>query len=134
MGNALFGIDIAGFVADAIGPQLLDATLIVYTSGARDPQNLTAGPQRSANQYTCKGFWEDYSSFLVTTRPENGIEASDRKAVLIGDTIPAGVELKEGDQIEIEGFALSFLRWESRDPAGAVYVAHCRDQRGSDGI
>ncbi len=130
MGNALFGIDIAGIVADAIGPQLLDVTLTIITLGARDPQNLTAGPQRSADEHSCKGFWEDYSS----TQVGGEILATDRKAVLIGDTIPAGVELKKGDQIEIEGQTLMFWRWQSRDPAGAVLVAHCRDQRGPDGV
>jgi hypothetical protein len=128
--SRLFGVDIAGIVAKNIGPGVHAATLSIKPiGGARDPQRLTAGRPAAPVIYQCRGFWEDYSPGQIGDQ----VLATDRKAVLIGDTIPAGADLKKGDEITIEGQTLMFWRWQSRDPAGAVLVAQCRDQRGPDG-
>lgn len=130
MGNPLFGIDIAGIVAENIGPGVHEVTLAIKpASGTRDPANLSAGIDRTPEIKTCRGFWEDFTPGQIGDQ----VLATDRKAVLIGDTVPAGVTLKKGDEITIEGQTLMFWRWHSRDPAGAVLTAQCRDQRGPDG-
>lgn len=134
MGTPLFGIDIAAIVAEHIGPGVHDAVLSIYDPAApRAPgAPMTGGRPRVPSDYACKGFWEDYSPGQVGGE----VLASDRKAVLIGDTIPAGAagKLKRGDQISINGLQMMVWRMEGRDPAGAVIKVQCRDQAGPDGI
>lgn len=132
MGNELFGIDIAGLVADNIAEGLLDVTVTRHTAGARDPDNLTGGPVITPQTVVgIKGFWEDF-----TGTPPAGItvELNDRKAVLIGDTIPAGGHPLRNDAIKIEGLTLYMVQVISRDPAAAVFVYQCRDRKGPDGV
>ena len=131
MGNPLFGVDIAGIVADVIGPAVLDVTITRYVRGARDPNNLTAGVALTPVTFACKGFWEDYSGLAP---PGVTVEENDRKAVLIGDTIPDGGIPQRNDEITIEGATLFVAKLQSRDPAAAVYVFQCGDRRGSDGV
>lgn len=132
MGAELFGVDIAGLIADAMDGQLFDVTITRYTPGERDPNNLTGGlPQTPATVTGISGFWEDF-----TGQPPPGVEVelNDRKAVLIGDTIPAGGLPLRNDAIEIEGQTLYAVQLIGRDPASAVYVYQCRDRRGPDGV
>lgn len=130
MGAELFGVDIAGLVADAMGGQLFPVTITRYTEGERAPGNLTGGrPKTPATVTGIDGFWEDF-----TRDPPPGIEVElgDRKAVLIGDTIPEGGHPLRNDAIEIEGVTLFMVQLVSRDPASAVFVYQCRDRRGPD--
>lgn len=132
MGSELFGVDIAGLVADAMGGQLFPVTITRYVEGERDPASLTGGKPRVPAEVTgIDGFWEDF-----TRDPPPGVEVElgDRKAVLIGDTIPAGGHPLRNDAIEIEGQTLYMVQLISRDPASAVYVYLCRDRRGPDGV
>lgn len=126
MGNDLFGVDIAGIIADSMGDGLLDVVVTRYTEGARDQNSLTGGKAKTpATVVGVKGFWDDF-----TGQPPPGIEIElgDRKAVLIGDTIPAGGHPVRNDAITIEGVTLYAVQLVSRDPAAAVYVYQCRDR------
>jgi hypothetical protein len=130
MGAELFGVDIAGIVAENMAGQLFPVTVTRYTEGARDPANLTGGrPKTPATVEGIDGFWEDF-----TGQPPPGVEVElgDRKAVLIGDSIPAGGHPLKNDAITIEGQTLFMVQLVSRDPASAVYVYQCRDRRGTD--
>lgn len=128
MGNELFGLDIAGIVADAMGDKLLPVTITRRPAGARQPGNLTGGPQFGAPQlFTCAGFWED---FTRTPPPNVELQLGDRKAVLLGDTVPAeALPFVVNDEITIEGPTLYFVQILSRDPAAAVYTLLCRARR-----
>lgn len=133
MGQDLFGIDIAGLVAEHIGDGVLPV-LISRTpkTAERDPDDLTGGRLSGAPQtWECRGFFEDF-----TREPPPGIEVqlNDRKAVLIGDTIPAGVVIERNDALTIEGQTLYVVQLMSRDPAAAVFTYLCRDRRGPDGV
>jgi hypothetical protein len=130
MGAELFGVDIAGIIADATAGQLFPVTLERYARGARDPSNLTGGqPKTPTVVKGIEGFWEDFTG---TPPPGIELEANDRKAVLIGDTIPAGGAPLRNDAITIEGQTLYAVQLLSRDPASAVYTYLCRDRRGPD--
>ena len=131
MGSKLFGTDIAAIVAKEIAPGLLDATLWIRPEqGQRDPNNLTAGRQRDpVAVHGAKGIWEDYRPSEIGDL----IRGEDRRAMLIGDTIPEGKLPKEGDDIEIDGQRLTVVRLESADPAKATYRFQCGDRRGRDG-
>lgn len=126
MGNKLFGVDIAAIVASAAGPGLLDVTLWIRPkSGTRDPSNLSAGLDRApAKVVGAKGIWEDYRPSEIGDL----VRTNDRRAFILGDTIPAGIEIKESDEIEIDGQRLYVIRPESVDPAKAGYRFHCGDR------
>lgn len=130
MGNELFGVDIAGLIAEHVAPGLLDVTVTRYTRGARTAGNLTGGQAKTPATVTgIKGIWED-----LPKTPPAGVEfeLNDRIALLIGDTIPAGGLPLRNDAIEIEGMTLYMVQLLGRDPAAATYRYLCRDRRGPD--
>lgn len=137
MGNEIFGIDLAGIIADAIGEQVFPVTITRQRRGERQPGNLTGGRQQLAPLvFSGTGFWEDFDG-----RPSPGIaiELNDRRGVLIGDTFEAGaLPLQRNDQITVHepmgDVSLYAIAPVSRDPAGAVYVYQCRDRAGPDGV
>ena len=131
MGNIIFGIDIAGIVAQTIAPGLLDVKITNYARGQRDPANISAGITSTPSDHICKGFWKD---FLPKDIDGDLILVDDRIAVLIGDTIPRGAIPTKGSAIKIEGQRLFVERILKRDPAAAVYTFQCRDRAGADGI
>lgn len=130
MGNILFGVDIAALIADNIGPGVLDVAISKKASGARDPANPANGIPQTPSPFACKGFWEDFAPADIDG---SNILLNDRKAVLIGDTIPADGIPQKQDEITIEGRTLAVHRLILRDPAAAVYIFHCRDRKGPDG-
>jgi len=132
----LFGLNIAKVVAQAIGKDLLAATLTTYAPGARNPANLSAGRQPVIYAGEARGYWEDF-----TPRQVDGerILSDDRKAVLLGGTIKGARPGNKGgpipqtdDVITMDGVSLRVVRRLSRDPAGATYTFQCRDTRGPD--
>jgi hypothetical protein len=130
--SEMFGVDISGILADATDGQLFDVTVTRYVAGEREAGNLTGGRAKVPQTVTgIQGFWEDF-----TGQPPPGIEVelNDRKACLIGDTIPVGGQPMKNDAIEIEGQTLFMVQLMSRDPASALYVYQCRDRRGPDGV
>lgn len=133
MGNELFGVDISGIIADQIGPAVLAVTITREPrDGSRQAGNLTGGLVKGAPQsWECRGFWEDF-----TGTPPPGVEIllNDRKAVLIGDTIPPeALPLLADDAISCEGQTLYMVKLLARDPAAAVFTLLCRDRRGPNG-
>jgi hypothetical protein len=135
MGNLLFDTDIAGIIADVIGPAVLDVTIRRDVRGARDPDNLTGGRASVPVEFQCKGFWDDINSGSVPAGIET--QLTDRVLVLIGDTVqPDGLPLRN-DRCTVHeaagDLALNCLRPLRRDPAAAVYTFLCGDRRGPDG-
>lgn len=129
MGQELFGVDIAGIVADTMADGLMPVVVTRYTEGERQAGNLTGGrPRTPTTVEGIAGFWEDF-----TGDPPPGVELElgDRKAVLIGDTIPTGGHPRRNDAITIEDETLYMAKLLSRDPARAVYVYLCRARRSS---
>lgn len=132
MGIDLFGVDIAGIIAGAVGPGLRDVVVTKSVFAASDPDNLTGGRSATPVEFAgIKGIWED-----VPRTPPPGVEIllNDRVAMLIGDTIPAGGMPERNDPILIDGLTLYVVQLISRDPAAAVYRFLCRDRKGPDGV
>ena len=125
------GVDVAGLVAEHLGPRLLPAQLIKPGApGGRDPANptrvLPAGPPV---EHGCRGFVEKFSDFSVA---QGLVLASDRKVTILGGTLPRGVVPVAGagqDRIRIEGQVWHVHRIVDRDPAAATYVLQARDPR-----
>lgn len=136
MGNEIFGIDVAGIVADSLGEGLFSVSITREVRGVRDPNNLTGGVQQlPPRTFAAVGFWEDF-----TGQPPPGVdlELNDRKLVLLGDTIePGGLPLRNDMATVHEPIgdaSLFVVQMLSRDPAAATYVFLCRDRRGPDGV
>lgn len=130
MSNELFGLDIAGLINDNLAEGLLDGTVKHFTAGARNPSNLLAGKSSTDTTHKFKGIWEN-----VKPREVDGenILVTDRKALIIGDSISPAIVPKVDDEITIEGLTLNVVRELERDPAGAAYLFLCRDRKGKDG-
>lgn len=128
MGQELFGVDVAGIVADSLGPGLPDVILHSAPStktGARDPANLAAGRAKGAEtNHTAKGFIADFSPSSVDG---DRIKPGDRKGIILGDTIERGAVPKDGDGFTAEGVRYFIHRVLSRDPAAATYTLQLRD-------
>lgn len=118
----IFGVDLAGLIEEHLGDLVFDQTLIVVTS-KRDPANSTK-TLKSETPYPCKGFVDVFADRLIDG---TAIKYTDRKIVILGNTIPASIEPKGGDKIIAEGKTFTITDdGVRRDPAGATYECHSR--------
>lgn len=117
----LFGIDIAGIIAQEIGPGVLDATLIVVTPGTRST-NSTAGTNPTTVSISGKGFIEDYEDNQIDGTL---VKKGDRRITLIANTFAGLPVPKSNDKIEIENATYTIQRVK-RDPAAATYTCQSR--------
>jgi hypothetical protein len=126
MGNGLFGADIAGDLADAMGDDLMPITLVRKTRSALS-DNPTGPGTTSTATHTARGFKESYRLSLVDGE---AIKRGDIKVSILGDTIkPAlapNVEPGPNDRITIGGRTYAVVALDSVDPDAAVYVVQCR--------
>lgn len=122
MGNKLFGKDIAGALASKLGPLLLPMTLTRLTSGARDPDDPSAGTNPSETDHACRGIVEDY-----TDSQYDGtiVKRGDRKALILGDTIQGGAVPQPSDRVTAEGRVYDVIGVK-RDPDAATYTCQVR--------
>jgi len=123
----LFGIDIAGEVADGFETAggVFTAELSKVIEGERDPENLSAGRATVTKLYGCKGFWEDYKTKEIDGTQ---VHAEDRKALILGGTLPTGIVPTKGDKISITEAGvteLGYILRVERDPAAATYILYC---------
>ena len=124
---AVDGIDVAGLVAEHLGPRILP--LVLHRPGApaaRDLNNLTQAPVPGpGTDFPCRGFIEDFSSYDMA---QGLVEAGDRKVIILGGTLstePLGGIGR--DQVTVEGKRWSIQRVIDRDPAGATFTLHVRN-------
>lgn len=123
MGNPLFGIDISGIIHSAISPGLLKGKLMKSTSGSRTAGSLTGGTNPTSKSYNFRGILEEFAREAVDgTR----ILASDKRALIIGDSLPKGIVPDAGDELEIESTKFKVVSLVDRDPAAAHYVVQVR--------
>ena len=118
----LFGVDIAGIVAQSIGPGVLPTVLTKVTPGTRTPGDLTGGTNPTTTDYSARGFLDDYRDFQIDGTI---IQRGDRIALLIGDTIASSQVPEPGDKITVEGATYNVVNVK-RDPAAATYECQVR--------
>jgi len=124
MGIPLFGVDIAGIVKNAMASTLPIVQLVKKTNGTRVATALTAGTNPKSSTSTARGFTSYFKDSQV-----NGttIQKGDRKVLIIGDTLPAGVVPEPADSIIVEGVTMVIVEdGVQRDPAAATYECHVR--------
>jgi hypothetical protein len=116
----IFGVNIAGLINDALGDLVFDQQLIKVSS-TRDPSDSTKRIQLRT-VYPCKGFIDSYADVWVDGAM---VQASDRKIIILGDTLDSGTIPECGDEISAEGKTFTIVaNGVTRDPAGATF--ECR--------
>lgn len=121
----LFGADIAGAIAQAMGSDMLPVTLTRTAAGTRDPDALTGGPTvgETSATYTCRGFMEDFTSREIDG---TNVRVGDRKVIILGGTLTTAIDPQPGDVLAIEGGNWKISGAVKRDPAGATFTCPVR--------
>jgi len=123
MGVPLFGVDISGKIAAALGPRLRPATLIKRTPGSRGAV-ASSGMNPATASFAARGVVIDYDESRVDGTL---IKRTDRKVLLLGDTIASRAEPEPDDEITIEGKTYVVIRATS-DPAKAQWSCQVRQR------
>lgn len=123
MGNNLFGADIAGKLAKALGPGLLPMTLIKVVPGTRTPTDPSAGTNPTRRSFPCRGILDTYKLGQIDGTI---IKHGDRKALILGGTLPKGVSPEPNDEVKIEGSTFTVCNPVERDPDAASYLCQVR--------
>lgn len=122
MGNNLFNADIAGKLAAAMGPLLASMSLIKVVPGTRSPTDPSAGTNPTRRTFPCKGILDSYRTSQFD---ETIIKRGDRKALILGNTLPVGVIPEPNDEVKAEGSTFTVVAVE-RDPDAATYTCQVR--------
>lgn len=111
-------------IARATRREKLDfpAVLVQRTPGARTTGQSTSGTNPTPARHPVRGI---AGSFRQRDIDGTVIRQNDRRILLIGKSLPAGIEPRTGDRIEIDGDKYGVLA-ASHDPARAGYVCHGR--------
>src|SRR5690349_17149598 len=122
MGNNLFNANISGQLAKAMGPLLAPMTLVKVVPGTRSNSDPSAGTNPTRRSFSCRGILDTYrtSQFDGTI-----IKRGDRKALILGDTLPNNVVPEPNDEVKAEGSVFTVVAVE-RDPDAAAYTCQVR--------
>ncbi len=117
----LFGLDIAGLVADGIAGAggLVPGVLTHYTTAARDPLDPTAERAKVPSSHDFDGFVERLTS---TRRAGSSVFEAGEYVSILGATLSPAIVPSPGDVILIEGTTYTVEALADRDPAAALYV------------
>lgn len=109
-----------------IGP----LTLTKVMPGTRDPANLAGGNRPTTTSYPCKGFRDTKNSTYVA--PDGDlVRVADVTIVILGGTLPKGVEPMAGDTITRKGVVYTIVNGGvTSDPVGATFTCVCRAPGG----
>ena len=118
----IFGVDIAGLVADAISASdATAATLISVVPGTRTVGSPSAGTNPTSTNYGCRGFVVDYAAAQIDGTL---VVVGDRLVSLVAKSINGGSTTpKPGDRVTVRSRTYSVVRVEG-DAAEAMW--HCQ--------
>lgn len=114
-----------------IGPLTLTRTV----PGTRDPSNLSGGNRPTTIAYACKG-WQDttrsgYWQFWQNAQTGTQARSKFVTIVILGGTLPTGVEPKAGDRITRDGVVYTIAAdGVTSDPVKATFTCVCRAPGG----
>lgn len=121
MGQKIFGVDIAGIVANTFKGNLNTGILIKVSYADRDSNNLTAANQLT-NNYNFDGIAVKYDDRLING---TSIMSGDRQIIIIAGTLQSGIVPEVSDQITIDGSTYTLIVVDI-DPAEATYTCQGR--------
>lgn len=116
----LFGLDIAGLVADSIASagDVRPGTLAHKVAGTRGSgDNVLAGTNPTTTTHSFRGFVETRTPRRAESLVENPIAVVS----ILGATVSPMVEPDVGDVATIDGDAYTLVELLSADPARALY-------------
>lgn len=119
----LFGVDMAGLIAQEMGQQLLPATLIKVFPGTRTAGNLAGGTNPVTRSYRARGFTSELEERFIDG---DTVKRGDRAVTLLGASIPGRVVPEAGDRLTIEGKTWAVVAIVDRDAAAATYTLAVR--------
>lgn len=114
----LFGIDIAKEISSAFKGQLVAGTLIKVTPGTRVAGNLSGGTVPTETSHAFEGFMDNKDDTRISSTL---VSIGGKFVIVLGGSLPAGVEPEAGDRITIEGQTGDVIGVPERDPAAATY-------------
>lgn len=123
MGVRLFGVDIAAKINAALGSKLLPATLTKRIQGTRGAV-ASDGLNPTTTTHAARGVVVDYDDSRVDGTL---IQRTDRKVMLLGDSIGSRAEPEPDDEITIDGQTYVVIRATS-DPAKAQWSCQARQR------
>lgn len=130
MGQKLFGVDISGIVARAVGPGLVASTLYKATTGTRESGNQAGGTQPTFVEHPCRGVETALEEQYVDTgQGQDMVRRTDVAVLLLGDTINGGNTVPGvGDMVRIgaAGKRRAVIRILDVDSAKATYLLAVR--------
>ena len=124
MGNNLFGADIAGKLAKALGPLVNDLSFEKKAEADRSAGSLTGGRSVSYRKYPCKGTFKvkpmaygEGSSVVETTV----------EVLILGETLPPTITPEPGDRVILPNKDIVTVAMVKGDPDRAAWTLSCRD-------
>lgn len=117
----LFGLDIAGLVADGISGAggLVPGAITTQVTAPRDPLDPTAERAKKPQVSTFDGFVERLTS---TRRSGSSVFEAGEYVSILGATLEPAMVPAPGDVIVIEETTYTVEAVADRDPAAALYV------------
>lgn len=112
---------VSAALTSALGEGVEAATLTKRASGASDGRG---GRTVTESAHVCRGLVTAYSD-SVRLASRGAIATRDRKAIILGASLPAGIIPAEGDKLTIGGAAWTVIA-VSRDPSATVYSLQLR--------
>jgi hypothetical protein len=121
MGNNLFGANISGKIAAALGSKLLGGKLTSFSYGAYNPLSVSTGNSPVVQGvYDFKGIIEKRNDYRFKG---TAVSAQYTKILILADTL--AVIPKEGDRIALENKNYTISAEIERDPDAATYTCYC---------
>jgi hypothetical protein len=122
-GNNLFKAKIAEKIAKAMGPLLLQGTLVRITYAAVNPSDMTAAQVETPVNHTFRGIFDYYSARRMGG---TAIQEGARVVILLAETITPRTVPLLGDKITLEGVSTEIVGPVVRDPDAATYIAEVK--------
>lgn len=121
----LMGVDIPAILHKSLSPRMLNGTLLVEQTTARDSNNPTAGPTHGAPlTYTFKGMISSYDDKEIDG---NLVQKEDRKVLIIAKSIKPAIVPAHGMKVAVTGTpGLWRIERVKMDPATATYTCQAR--------
>jgi hypothetical protein len=129
MAKKLFGIDIAGIVADSL-PGMFSGVLTQKTPGTRTPGNLGGGTNPTSTSYAFKGF----ASTFDMEQKDALVRGASHTILIIAKTLQGGtIEPRPQDTIvltddpQLGSKTCTIVEnGVERDPASATWTCHVK--------
>lgn len=121
MRPTLFGKNLSGMVNSKMAQHLPTATLHKITV-TPNTTTLTGAPTEAEKKYTCRAL---LSSYTEDQMDGTTVQRGDRKALILGGSLPDNVDPEPNDRLTAEDQEWQIVH-VTRDPAAATFTCQVR--------